>query len=112
MDLTLYLLVPGARIELAQPYDRGILSPLRLPVPPSGHIFGMNFFSILPNGWQAANALKWMLKVAQGGPDNTGGNGGADDSGDIWRHGMHKEKISWIFLESDGMNNTGRVGNG
>ena len=30
--------MPGARIELAQPYDRGILSPLRLPVPPPGLI--------------------------------------------------------------------------
>ena len=40
----LYLLVPGARIELAQPYDRGILSPLRLPVPPSGHLFWNELF--------------------------------------------------------------------
>ena len=30
-------MVPGARLELARPCDRGILSPLRLPVPPPGH---------------------------------------------------------------------------
>ena len=29
-------MVPGAGIEPAQPYGRGILSPLRLPVPPPG----------------------------------------------------------------------------
>ena len=34
--MPVYSLVPGARIELAQPYGRGILSPLCLPVPPSG----------------------------------------------------------------------------
>ena len=33
----LFFVVPGTRIELVQPYGLGILSPLRLPVPPSGH---------------------------------------------------------------------------
>ena len=27
-------MVPGAGIEPARPYERGILSPLRLPIPP------------------------------------------------------------------------------
>ena len=31
----LYLLVPGARLELARGCPRRILSPLRLPIPPS-----------------------------------------------------------------------------
>src|SRR5664279_4077887 len=35
-SLSEFLLVPGAGIEPAQPCGRGILSPLRLPVPPSG----------------------------------------------------------------------------
>lgn len=30
--------MPEAGIEPAQDYSRGILSPLRLPVPPPGHI--------------------------------------------------------------------------
>jgi hypothetical protein len=34
----LIVLVPGTRIELVQPYDRGILSPLRLPIPPPRHL--------------------------------------------------------------------------
>lgn len=29
-------MVPRARLELAQPLSPGILSPLRLPIPPSG----------------------------------------------------------------------------
>ncbi len=32
----LILLVPEAGLEPAQPYDRGILSPLRLPISPLG----------------------------------------------------------------------------
>ena len=32
-----FVLVPRAGIEPAQPCGPGILSPLRLPVPPSGH---------------------------------------------------------------------------
>ena len=28
--------MPGARLELARPEGRGILSPLRLPIPPLG----------------------------------------------------------------------------
>src|SRR5216683_5598556 len=31
------VLVPAAGLEPAQPLGQGILSPLRLPVPPSGH---------------------------------------------------------------------------
>src|SRR5512138_2700525 len=31
-----YFVVPGVGLEPAQPCDRGILSPLRLPIPPSG----------------------------------------------------------------------------
>jgi hypothetical protein len=34
------LLAP--RIELGWPYDRGILSPLRLPIPPCEHIKKVN----------------------------------------------------------------------
>jgi hypothetical protein len=30
-------MVPGARLELARGFPRGILSPLRLPIPPPGH---------------------------------------------------------------------------
>ena len=29
--------VPAPRLELGRPYGQGILSPLRLPIPPSGH---------------------------------------------------------------------------
>ncbi len=35
-------MVPEARLELARPERRGILNPLRLPIPPLGHGF---FFS-------------------------------------------------------------------
>ncbi len=34
---SLILLIPGARLELAQCFHRWILSPLRLPIPPSRH---------------------------------------------------------------------------
>ena len=33
-----YLMVPGTGIEPVQPCDRGILSPLRLPIPPPGRV--------------------------------------------------------------------------
>ena len=33
----LFLMVPGAGLEPAQIFIRGILSPLRLPIPPSRH---------------------------------------------------------------------------
>ncbi len=46
------LLVPGTRIELVQPYSRGILSPLRLPVPPPRQSEKQNFiksvYTIMP----------------------------------------------------------------
>ena len=32
-----FVLVPGAGVEPAQYFYRGILSPLRLPISPSGH---------------------------------------------------------------------------
>ncbi len=35
---SLILLVPGAGIEPARGYPRGILSPLRLPIPPPGQL--------------------------------------------------------------------------
>ena len=34
--------MPGARLELAQCCHRWILSPLRLPIPPSRHTFEKN----------------------------------------------------------------------
>ena len=36
LGFVLFKMVPGTRIELVQPYGRGILSPLRLPIPPPG----------------------------------------------------------------------------
>jgi hypothetical protein len=36
-------MVPGAGIEPARSFKRGILSPLRLPISPSGHFEGMVF---------------------------------------------------------------------
>ncbi len=30
-------MVPGAGLEPARPYERGILNPLCLPIPPPGH---------------------------------------------------------------------------
>ena len=34
-----YIMVPEARLELAHPRGRRILSPLRLPIPPLRHEF-------------------------------------------------------------------------
>ncbi len=31
-------MVPRTRLELVQPLSPGILSPLRLPIPPPGHL--------------------------------------------------------------------------
>ena len=36
-------MVPGARIELARCRQRGILNPVRLPVPPSRHQLNQAF---------------------------------------------------------------------
>ena len=36
-------MVPGARIELARCRQRGILNPVRLPVPPSRHLLNQAF---------------------------------------------------------------------
>ena len=44
--VTVFNMVPEARIELAQDYSRGILSPLRLPVPPFGQYDKMCYFSV------------------------------------------------------------------
>jgi hypothetical protein len=44
------LLVPEARLELAQAEARGILSPLRLPVPPLRHAHILSFPLL---SWQA-----------------------------------------------------------
>jgi hypothetical protein len=44
---SLKLLVPEARLELAQAEARGILSPLRLPVPPLRHA---HIFYLSPSG--------------------------------------------------------------
>ena len=35
--ISLIMMVPGAGVEPAQYFYRGILSPLRLPISPSGH---------------------------------------------------------------------------
>ena len=45
--------VPGAGIEPARCFHRGILSPLRLPISPSGHFEGMVLLGLL---------LKWRLE--------------------------------------------------
>jgi hypothetical protein len=45
--LRLAILVPEARLELAQAEARGILSPLRLPVPPLRHA---HIFYLSPSG--------------------------------------------------------------
>ena len=36
-------MVPEARLELARPERRGILNPLRLPIPPLGHQYNIEF---------------------------------------------------------------------
>jgi hypothetical protein len=41
-------MVPGAGIEPARSFKRGILSPLRLPISPSGHFEGMVLLQIEP----------------------------------------------------------------
>jgi hypothetical protein len=38
MDKCLNQMVPRGRVELPLSYENRILSPARLPVPPSGHI--------------------------------------------------------------------------
>lgn len=34
----MFCLVPTPGLEPGRPYGQGILSPLRLPIPPSGHV--------------------------------------------------------------------------
>ena len=43
----LFILVPGAGLEPARSFLRGILSPLCLPIPPPGQYFNYN----LAGGW-------------------------------------------------------------
>ena len=38
LEVALLLLVPGAGVEPARRILRGILSPLRLPIPPPGRV--------------------------------------------------------------------------
>ena len=48
-------MVPEARLELARPERRGILNPLRLPIPPLGHILkwsGKRGSNSRPRPWQ------------------------------------------------------------
>src|SRR6476646_7402357 len=40
--------MPGARLELARPEGRGILSPLRLPIPPPGRFGQCTVQAVLP----------------------------------------------------------------
>ena len=40
-SLIIDVVVPGARVELARHRWRGILSPVRLPIPPSRHEAGI-----------------------------------------------------------------------
>ena len=37
-NLQVYFMVPTPGLEPGRPYGQGILSPLRLPIPPSGHL--------------------------------------------------------------------------
>jgi hypothetical protein len=51
------LLVPEAGIEPARGFPRGILSPLRLPIPPPGHIV-VNIYS-----WRLRPELNRRLRI-------------------------------------------------
>ena len=50
-------MVPGAGVEPAWDFSRGILSPLRLPIPPPGQkeLFCPEFFAPLPHKRKAKN---------------------------------------------------------
>ena len=48
-------MVPGAGIEPARCFHRGILSPLRLPISPSGHFEGMVLLGFCWNGGWSRN---------------------------------------------------------
>ena len=53
--LSYFKMVPEARLELARPERRGILNPLRLPIPPLGHILkwsGKRGSNSRPRPWQ------------------------------------------------------------
>ena len=53
LDLFLYYLVPGGGVEPPRPCDRRILSPLRLPVPPSRRILILSACSLISTTDQA-----------------------------------------------------------
>ena len=56
-----FVLVPRAGIEPAQPCGPGILSPLRLPVPPPRHME----LSIKQTNMEAASGIEPEIKVLQ-----------------------------------------------
>ncbi len=43
-------MVPGAGLEPARPYERGILNPLCLPIPPPGHRVALRACGVLNGG--------------------------------------------------------------
>lgn len=43
-------MVPGAGLEPARPYERGILNPLCLPIPPPGHRVAQRACGVLNGG--------------------------------------------------------------
>ena len=70
LGLCLYYLVPGGGVEPPRPCDRRILSPLRLPVPPSRLRVGIRFQSIAQLFhvalWANTPAIARLLAVAAG----------------------------------------------
>ena len=51
-------MVPAPRLELGRPFGQGILSPLRLPIPPSGHDLHPN---LTPGMRQPSSGLGHIL---------------------------------------------------
>ena len=87
--------------------SRGILSPLRLPVPPSGLVILEWIISTLPPCWQDANNRNQLSKFSQCRPEHTGGNGRADHARHIGGHGMHEQEIAGVFLLTDRLHHPG-----
>jgi hypothetical protein len=56
-------MVPGAGIEPARPLSRGILSPLRLPISPSGHVEDGHFRGLDPKDWHRVPSLPATMTV-------------------------------------------------
>lgn len=50
-------MVPGVGVEPTQCYHRGILSPVRLPVPPSRHVYIKH---VIDKHVQIGYAKKWF----------------------------------------------------